>query len=117
MWCDSAFVAFPLELLSPVFEERAELWATLDMSWRVMPIQPDHGKPVVNRLESAAWLVEVAVWSSGEAELATIRLTDDHIAIKHYDLVGRGDLATLFDERASLLVDGEVPEAAVVGYV
>jgi hypothetical protein len=110
-----ATMAFPLETLSPAVGERAEIWTGLDMSWRALPIQPNYGKPVVSvQLESAAWLVDIMIWSSGEAELATIRMTDDRIVNKHYDLADRDDLALLLDELVSLLVNDQVPGDAVV---
>ncbi len=108
-------MTFPLQTLAPAAEERAETWASLDISRRAFPIQPNHGKPVVwVELESAAWLVQIMIWNSGEAELETIRLTDDRIVNKHYDLTSRDDLSVLFDELVRLLVRDEVPDTAVV---
>jgi len=102
-------------MLAPAVEERTETWARLDMSRRAFPIQPNHGKPVVRvELESRAWLVQIMIWSSGEAELETIRLSDDRIVNKHYDLTSRDDLNVLLDELVRLLVQDEVPDAAVV---
>jgi hypothetical protein len=110
-----AVVTYPLQILAPVVEERAETWATLDMSRRAFPIQPNHGKPVVRaELECAAWLVQIMIWNSGEAELETIRLTDDRIVNKHYDLTSRDDLNALLDELVRLLIQDELPGAAVV---
>jgi hypothetical protein len=54
------------------------------------------------------------IWGSGEAELATIRMTDDRVVNKHYDLADRDDLAVLLDELVSLLVNDHVPGNAVV---
>jgi hypothetical protein len=106
-----------LQILAPAIEERAETWARLDMSRRAFPIQPNHGKPVVRvELESAAWLVQIMIWNSGEAELETIRLTDDRTVNKHYDPTSRDDLNALLDELVWLLVQDEVPDAAVVFY-
>jgi hypothetical protein len=60
------------------------------MRLQVQPIRPNYGKAFVNaKFESAAWLVEIAMWGSGEAELATIRLPGDRIVNKHYDLNSR----------------------------
>jgi hypothetical protein len=56
------------------------------------------------------------IWSSGEAELETIRLTDDRIVDKHCDLTSRDDLNALLDELVRLLVQDEAPDAAVVFY-
>ena len=113
-----AVVTFPLQMLAPAVEERAETWARLKMSQRAFPIQPNRGKPVVRvELESAAWLVQIMIWSSGESELETIRLTDDRIVNKHYDLTSRDDLSVLLDELVRLLVQDQVPDAAVTFYM
>jgi hypothetical protein len=112
-----AVVTFPLQILAPAVEQRSETWARLKMSRRMFPIQPSHGKPVVRvELESAAWLVQIMIWNSGEAELETIRLTDDRIVNKHYDMTSRDDLV-LLDELVRLLVQDQVPDAAVTFYV
>jgi hypothetical protein len=104
-------------MLASAVEERADTWARLEMSQRAFPIQPNHSKPVARvELESAAWLVQIMIWSSGEAEVETIRLTDDRVVNKHYDLPGRDDLDMLLDELVRLLVQDEVPDAAVVFY-
>lgn len=69
---------FALQELEPAVQERASTWAALELRHRVLPIHPNHGKPVTGaEFESADWLVEVIIWSSGEAELSTLRLTDD----------------------------------------
>lgn len=108
---------FPLQILAWAVEQRAETWAGLEISRRVFPIQPNHGKPVVRvELKSTTWLVQIMIWNSGEAELETIRLADDRIVNKHYDLVGCDDLDVLLDEVVRLLVQDQVPEAAVTFY-
>jgi hypothetical protein len=108
-------VTFPLEALSVAVAARAETWTRLAMHWRMRPIEPNYGKPVVSvELESAAWLVEIMIWSSGEAELATMRLADDTTVNKHYDLFGQDELEALLDELIGLLVHDQVPDAAVV---
>jgi hypothetical protein len=113
-----AVVTFPLLILAPAVEQRAETWARLEMSRRMVPIQPNHGKPVVRvELGSAAWLVQIMIWNSGEAELETIRLTDDRIVNKHYDLTSRDDLGVLLDELVRLLVQDQIPDAAVTFYM
>ena len=112
-----AVVTFPLQILASAVEERDETWERLNMSRRAFPIQPNHGKPFVRvELESRAWLVQIMIWSSGEAELETIRLTDDRIVNKHYDLTNRDDLNVLLNELVRLLVQDEAPDAAVVFY-
>jgi hypothetical protein len=112
-----ADVTFPLQILASAVEQRAETWAGLGISRRAFPIQPNHGKSVVRiELESAAWLAQIMIWNSGEAELETIRLADDRIVNKHYDLVGSDDLDLLLDELVRLLIQDQVPEAAVTFY-
>ena len=72
------------------------------------------GKAFVDaRFESAAWIVEIAMWSSGDAELTTVHVPDDRVVNKHYDLTGTADLAVLLDELTALLLRDEVPAAAV----
>jgi hypothetical protein len=37
------------------------------------PVHPNHGKPVTGvEFESAVWLVEISIWSTGEADLSTV---------------------------------------------
>jgi hypothetical protein len=69
---------------------------------------------VGSEFESATWIAEIMIWSTGEAELATVRLTDERIVNKHYDLGNLDDLEALLDELVALLVDDRVPAAAVV---
>ena len=64
--------------------------------------------------ESAVCLVEVTIWSSGEADLSTVRLTDDRVVNKHYELADRTDLDALLDELVRLLSDDELPPEAFV---
>jgi hypothetical protein len=64
--------------------------------------------------ESAVWLVEVTIWSSGEADLSTVRLTDDRVVNKHYERADRKDLDVLLDELVRLLADDELPPTAFV---
>jgi hypothetical protein len=102
-------------MLASALDERAEIWSGLAMSWRAFPAQPNHGKPVVRaELESAAWLVQIMIWSTGEAELETVRLRDDRIVNKHFDLTSGSDLDDLLDQLVRLLVHNEVPEEAIV---
>ena len=54
------------------------------MRWHTRPIQPNYGKPVVTvDFESSAWLADVRISVTGEAELATVRLADERIVNKH----------------------------------
>ena len=68
-----ARVTFPLEALSVAVTARAETWARLEIRWHARPIQPNYGKPVVSAdFESSAWLAQVTIWLSGEADLDTV---------------------------------------------
>ncbi|WFE56632.1 hypothetical protein [Micromonospora sp. WMMD712] len=85
------------------------------MRWHTRPIQPNHGKAVVvSELESTTWLAAIMIWATGEAELTTVRLADDRMVNKHYDLENRDDLERLLDELSALIADGRVPEAALI---
>ncbi len=115
MSCDSPGVAFPLDALAPAVAARAETWTRLGLAWQTRPVAPNHGKPVVrSEFESAAWLVEIMIWDTGEAELATVRVVDGRMVNKHYDLASPDDLEVLLDELAAVLIDDRVPAAAVV---
>jgi hypothetical protein len=108
-------LVFVLEELESAIQERAGTWTALGLSRRLLPIHPNHGKPVTGaEFESAVWLVEVTIWRSGEADLSTVRLTDDRVVNKHYELAGREDLDRLVDELVRLLADDELPPAAFV---
>lgn len=108
-------MSFPLRVLASAVDEHVEIWSRLAMSWRTFPVQPNHGKPVVRaELESTAWIVQIMIWSTGEAELDTIRLPDDRLVTKHYDLTSRSDLEVLLDELVRLVVHDETPDAAIV---
>lgn len=110
-----ARVTFPLEALSVAVTARAETWARLEIRWHARPIQPNYGKPVVSAdFESSAWLAQVTIWLSGEADLDTVRLADDRIVNKHYELTGYGDLEVMLDEFVGLLIDDRIPGAAFV---
>jgi hypothetical protein len=87
----------------------------LDMSRAGVPDPADHDKPVMRvELKSAAWLVQIMIWSSGESQLEMMCLTDDRIVNKHYHLTSRDDLNALLDELVRLPVQDQVPDAAVV---
>ncbi|MFD1373882.1 hypothetical protein [Actinoplanes sichuanensis] len=106
---------FPLDELGSAVSARAETWERLGLEWRIGPVAPNHGKPVVvGEFESAVWLGGLLIWISGEAELDAVRVCDDHAVSKHYDLAGRADLEVLFGELDALLTAGRVPDAAVV---
>lgn len=108
-------MAFPLEALPAAVAARIEIWTQLGIVFRTRSILPNHGKPVVgSECASATWLAEIMIWCTGEAELATVRLSDDRMVNKHYDLTGRDDLEVLLDELVALLVDDIIPAAAIV---
>ncbi|GLZ00022.1 hypothetical protein Acsp02_72740 [Actinoplanes sp. NBRC 103695] len=110
-----AAVTFPLEELPSALEDRVSVWAALGLRQRVRPVHPNHGKAVTGvELESAEWLVEVTIWNTGEADLSTVRLTDDRVVNKTYGLAGLEDLNGLLDELVRLLTDDELPPAALV---
>jgi hypothetical protein len=108
-------VVLALEELIPAVQERASAWAALELRHHVRPVNPNHGKPVTGvEFESAVWLVEVTIWSTGEADLSTIRLADDRVVNKHYELADREDLDELLDELVRLLAEDELPPSAFV---
>jgi hypothetical protein len=87
----------------------------LDIVWHTRPIDPNHGKPVVvSELEAATWVGDILIWSTGEAELETVRRMGGRMVNKHCDLTGLADLEVLLDELDALLADDCVPEDAVV---
>jgi hypothetical protein len=108
-------VNFPLDALGSAVAARAEAWERLGLEWRIRPVAPNHGKPVVvGEFESATWMGDVLIWISGEAELDAVRVADEQVISKHYDLTGLDDLEALLGELGALLAAGRVPVAAVV---
>lgn len=108
-------MTFPLQALSAASAARAEIWMSLGILWNTRPIDPNHGKAViVSEFQAADWLGDISIWTTGEAELETVRLTDDRMVNEHYDLTSLADLETLLDELVSLLVDDRVPTDAVL---
>ena len=86
------------------------------MAWfgTSVPVKPNYGKAVVvSRFESTAWMGEVLVWATGEAELSTIRLADELTVNKHYDLLTPADLGAMLDELVALLSSGSIPNSAI----
>ena len=69
---------------------------------------------VVGEFESPAWLGNVLIWISGEAELDVVRVVDVYAVSKHYDLTGPDDLEVLLGELDALLTGGRIPAAAIV---
>jgi hypothetical protein len=72
------------------------------------------GRNVNRSSPCAAWLAEILVWDTGEAEVGTIRVTDGRIVNKHYDLASADDLELLLDELVLLLANDRIPASAVV---
>ena len=64
---------FALEQLGLAIHERVSTWAALDLRQRFRPV------------------LEVTIWSTGEAELSTMRLTDDRVVNKHYEVAEQKD--------------------------
>lgn len=86
--------------------------------WQLKPISSNYGKPVVmGAFESPAWIGDMIVWITGEAELGTVRLADGWNVNKHYDLVSSTDLGRALDELVALVAEGSVPDEAVTAYV
>ena len=105
---------FPLEALGSAVAARADSWERLGLAWRIRPVAPNHGKPVVvGEFESATWMGDLLIWTSGEAELDAIHVADDQTVSKHYDLTGLSDLEALLGELDALLTTGRVPSRAV----
>lgn len=89
--------------------------SALGLRQRMRPISPNHGKPVTGvEWESPTWLAEVTIWNTGEADVSTIRLTDDRAVNTHYELADRNALNVLLDELIQLLVSDKLPPAAFV---
>ncbi|GAA2522867.1 hypothetical protein [Pilimelia columellifera] len=108
-------MTFPLDALATALASRTESWLRLGGRWQLRPAQPNYGKPVAGaEMESASWLVDLAIWSTGEAEMSSIRTRDDTMFNKHYELADEGDLEKMLDELVDLLVNDQVPDAAVV---
>lgn len=109
-------MSIDLESLRPAIEARAATWARLDMRWKFHPVAPNHGKPVIHaEFESETWIGDIMIWITGETELATVRLADDFMVNKHYDLLAPDDLDVLFNELKVLLSEDAIPESAVTG--
>jgi hypothetical protein len=108
-------VTFPLEKFATAVAARAETWIRLELAWQTGPISPNYGKPVVrSEFESPSWLAEIMMWSTGETELSTIRLTDDRVVNKHYDLTSVDDLEAVLDDLTALVADDRVPASAII---
>ena len=115
--CDSQPVTFGLEPFAVGVDAKAAIWAKLGVVWRLEPISPNYGKPVVRGVfESVTWVGDVTVWITGEAELLTFRLADGWNLNKHYDLASPGDLEIALDELAALIAQGSVPDEAVTAW-
>jgi hypothetical protein len=108
-------VDFPLRELAPALTARSETWERLGLAWTIGPVLPNWGKALVKaEFETAEVIGDLTIWVSGETELSTIRLTDDRVVNKHYDLATLDDLGAVLDELVVLLTDGIAPAAAIV---
>lgn len=108
-------MAFDLTLFAPQVHDRAAEWTALGLTWRVAPIDPNHGKAVTTAaFEGPEWLASVTIWETGEAEVETVRLDDEQVVNKHYDLDTTSDLETLIAELVRLLRDGVPPPGAYI---
>lgn len=108
-------MAFDLAAFGPRVREHAGEWDALGLEWRVGPIHPNYGKAVTGAtFQNVEWIAEITVWDTGETELETVRLRDDQIINKHYDLGTIGDLDTMIDELLGLIRDGDTPPDAFI---
>lgn len=108
-------MAFNLEMFAPQVRHRAREWDALGLDWSVGPIEPNHGKAITSAtFENAEWLAEILTWEMGETDLGTLRLRDQQVINKHYDLVTSADLDMVIDEVLRLLRDGEIPSDAYI---
>jgi hypothetical protein len=64
--------------------------------------------------ESGDWLAELLVWNSGEVELGTVRLGDQQVINKHYEVATVADLEAVLDEVVELLRYGRMPPGALM---
>jgi hypothetical protein len=86
---------------------------SLGMVWSFEPVRTNYGKAiVVGSFEAPPWAGELLVWATGEAELATVRLSDGLVVNKHYDLATSDDLQTAVAELAELVARNSVPPGA-----
>jgi hypothetical protein len=68
-------VSFQLEAVAARIAARIDKWTGLGLACDTRPISPTHGKSVVVvDFRSAAWLAEILVWDTGEAELGTTQM-------------------------------------------
>lgn len=108
-------VAFDLEMFAPRVRQHADEWDLLGFDWSIGPIEPNHGKAITSAtFENGEWLAEILIWETGETDLGTLRLRDQQVINKHYDLVTGADLDVVIDEVLKLLRDGEIPGDAYI---
>lgn len=113
MRCHDGQVPFDLESLAVALRSQSQRWEALGGSWHVHPVREDGDKLRVGAsFESVAWLADITVWSTGEAELAAARAMDDRTLIKRYRVTNRDELAHLLDELAALVEGGSIPPSA-----
>jgi hypothetical protein len=111
-------VAVDLNALAAGIHEREEDWNVLGVAWDVGPIHTNYGKPATAAaFESADVQGEILLWTTGESELESIRLSDGRVVNKHYDLGSASDLGTVLADLIALIRDGAAPADAVIAYV
>ncbi|MBL7261167.1 hypothetical protein [Paractinoplanes lichenicola] len=105
---------FPLEKLPDAIAARADTWTRAALVWQTRPVSPNHGTAtIISDFESEAWMGTVIIWATGETEFQSIRLADDRIINKHYDLCGPEDLDRMMTEIATLIADNHIPPGAI----
>jgi hypothetical protein len=106
-------VVFDLEQLDAALHRRAGTWSRLGVVWRVEPRAANEGLPIaVARCESAAWLGDMKIWVTGEADLAAVCVADGRMVNKHFDLSGSADLEQPLDDFIGLVDRGDAPPGA-----
>lgn len=103
-----------MKTLPVAIAARAGAWTRAAMAWKTRPVSPNHGKAlIISEFQSEHWMGDIAVWASGEAEFQSVRLSDNRIINKHYDLTGTADVDRMLDEVTALLTEGRTPPGAV----
>lgn len=87
-------IEFDLTVFTAAIQARSQRWESEGIKWK-LTLGPIRDK-------SAAWVTcenahvdaELIVWTSGEAELGIVSLTDGPTIDIHYEFAGRQDLET-----------------------
>lgn len=108
-------MTFDLTGLAERIRGRAADWQSLSLSWTERDISPNYGKAMTSAsFECEQWIGEILVWETGETELQTIRVSEDSVVNKHYELEDAPQLDVVLSELIGLIRDGTVPPDAVV---